>query len=171
MGLPYIGEIRMFAGNYAPSGWMFCEGQSLLIASYETLYMLIGTTYGGDGQSTFNLPDLRGRVPIHYGQAPGWGTVVLADSLGQESVTLMASQIPAHNHAVLATSAQADRRNPKGALFAKTSEPVYAVPGTVTAMAGGSTASEGGSQPHANMQPFLCVNFIIALDGIFPTPT
>jgi len=166
MSQPYIGEIRMFGGNFAPAGWSFCHGQLLPIAENEALFFLIGTTYGGDGESTFALPDLRGRIPIHQGNG-----FILAEMAGAETVTLTTNQIPTHSHSAqaVATSVAADRRNPKGAQFAQPREPAYAAPGTTVPLNAFASGTVGGSQPHENMQPFLCVNFIISLFGIFPT--
>src|SRR5262249_47926363 len=164
MAQPYVGEIRMFAGNFAPAGWMFCEGQLLPISEYETLFNLIGTTYGGDGQSTFALPDLRGRVPIHFGNS-----FTLAETGGVETVTLTVSQIPAHSHPLLATTTVATQPSPSGNLAAEASlfSPYITIPPTAP-MAPSSVGSTGGSQPHDNFQPYLCINFIISLFGIFP---
>jgi microcystin-dependent protein len=168
MAQPYIGEIRMFAGNFAPSGWMMCEGQLISISEYETLFNLIGTTYGGDGQSTFALPDLRGRLPIHQG-----GGYVLAETGGAEQVTLTVNQIPNHQHALIGSTNNATSNTPANQVVgALTSFDLYrpaAIPNT--AMAAASVGSAGGSQPHSNMQPYLCVNFIISLFGIYPSPT
>ena len=168
MAQPYVGEIRMFAGNFAPAGWMFCEGQLLPISEYETLFNLIGTTYGGDGQSTFALPDLRGRVPIHFGDG-----VALAETGGVETVTLTVSQIPAHTHALVGTSANGSSPNPGGNLLAQSAATIqpYTVEPTTLNMNPGAIGSVGGSQPHDNFQPYLCVDFIISLFGIFPSPT
>lgn len=167
MAQPYVGEIRMFAGNFAPAGWMFCEGQLLPISENETLFQLIGTTYGGDGQSTFALPDLRGRVPIHQGN--GFN---LAETGGAEKITLAVSQIPAHSHPVLGTSSIATNTGPNSAVLAQSStfDGYQSIPG-MAAMAPQGVAPIGGSQPHENLQPFLCVDFIISLFGIFPSPT
>jgi microcystin-dependent protein len=164
---PYVGEIRMFAGNFAPAGWMFCEGQLLPISENETLFNLIGTTYGGDGQSTFALPDLRGRIPIHQGN--GFN---LAQTGGAEEITLTANQIPAHNHPALATASVASDANPAGQVLGESrpgSSGYYEDVPTVN-MAGSAIASVGGSQPHTNFQPYLCVDFIISLFGLFPPP-
>lgn len=170
MAQPYIGEIRMFAGNFAPSGWLFCDGSMLPISEYDTLFSLIGTTYGGDGQNTFGLPDLRGRIPIHMGTGAGV-SYTIGEWSGAETMTLTTQQIPAHTHLILATDTVADTRNPKGARFARVRrEPVYApLTGGSTAMHAQSISAIGGSQPHNNMQPFLCINFIISLYGIFPS--
>jgi microcystin-dependent protein len=167
MAQPYVGEIRMFAGNFAPAGWMFCEGQLLPISENEVLFQLIGTTYGGDGQSTFALPDLRGRVPIHQGNG-----FILAETGGVEQVTLTSQQIPAHNHALLASldnaGASAVQNNVTGQVGATQIYREVAPAANMSALAIGAT---GGSQPHTNFQPYLCVNFIISLFGIFPSPT
>lgn len=167
MAQPYVGEIRMFAGNFAPAGWNFCEGQLLPISENETLFNLIGTTYGGDGQSTFALPDLRGRIPIHQGN--GFN---LAETGGAEEITLTVSQIPAHSHPMLATTNPATTPNPGNAVFASgvISEQYWGDPPSGSASPQAISAV-GGSQPHTNFQPYLCVNFIISLFGIFPSPT
>ena len=166
MAQPYVGEIRMFAGNFAPAGWMFCEGQLLPIRENETLFNLIGTTYGGDGQSTFALPDLRGRLPLHFGNG-----FTLAETGGVETVTLTVQQIPAHGHAYLGTTSVSNDANAINNVVGQPSSgfPYLNAPPTIT-MAPGSIASTGGSQPHNNYQPYLCVDFIISLFGIFPSP-
>jgi microcystin-dependent protein len=169
MAQPYVGEIRMFAGNFAPAGWMFCEGQLLPISENETLFQLIGTTYGGDGQSTFALPDLRGRIPIHQGNG-----FILAETGGAEEITLTVNQIAAHSHPFLAANDAASAAGPTGNLLSatNTSKKVYASAASpVGAMAPQSISATGGSQPHTNFQPYLCVDFIISLFGIFPSPT
>ncbi len=167
MAQPYVGEIRIFAGNFAPAGWMFCEGQLLPISEYETLFNLIGTTYGGDGQSTFALPDLRGRLPIHFGNG-----FTLAETGGVETVTLTVAQIPAHSHSFLATSSLANATGPNGNVLAESTLLTMFQSGAPTiAMSPGTTSSTGGSQPHDNFQPYLCVDFIISLFGIFPSQT
>lgn len=167
MAQPYVGEIRMFAGNFAPAGWMFCEGQLLPISEYETLFNLIGTTYGGDGQSTFALPDLRGRVPLHQGNG-----FALAETGGAETVTLTVSQIPAHSHPLLATSSNASQQNVQANLYAEATlfSPYINVP-PASPMSPLAISSVGGSQPHNNFQPYLCVDFIISMFGIFPSQT
>jgi microcystin-dependent protein len=167
MAQPYVGEIRMFAGNFAPAGWMFCEGQLLPISENETLFNLIGTTYGGDGQSTFALPDLRGRVPIHMGNG-----FTLAETGGVEEVTLSVNQIPIHNHAYLGTSTNANDANAVNNVVAQATAgfPYLNAPPPIP-MAPGSVGPTGGSQPHTNFQPYLCVDFIISLFGIFPAPS
>ena len=173
MGQPYIGEIRMFAGNFAPAGWAFCDGQLMPISENDALFNLIGTTYGGDGQETFALPNLQSRVPIHQG-SNGTSNYVLAETGGVEQVTLTSNQIPIHNHPFLATST-GQLASPANAFPAVASGPgldlagVYALPDTAVSMSV-SVTPMGGSQPHDNMIPFLVINFIISLFGIFPTP-
>ncbi|MFO7169466.1 MAG: tail fiber protein [Chloroflexota bacterium] len=167
MGQPYVGEIRMFAGNFAPVGWMFCEGQLLPISEFETLFQLIGTTYGGDGESTFALPDLRGRIPIHQGNG-----FILAETGGVEAVTLTVNQIPAHNHVLLASGGNATLASAEGAVLARpTTADLYRLAAPTSQMAPVMISSAGGGQPHTNFQPYLCVSFIISLFGIFPSPT
>lgn len=167
MAQPYVGEIRMFAGNYAPSGWMFCEGQLLPISEYETLFALIGTTYGGDGQATFAIPDLRGRIPIHFGSG-----FVLSESGGAEQVTLTVPQMPAHSHPLMASTQNAISAQPANSVLGQpTSIDTYRVAAPNTGLAATSIGSVGGSQPHENRQPYLCVSFIISLFGIFPSQT
>jgi microcystin-dependent protein len=166
MAQPYVGEIRMFAGNFAPAGWMFCEGQLLPISENETLFQLIGTTYGGDGQSTFALPDLRGRIPIHQGNG-----FTLAETGGAEEITLTVQQIAAHSHPWLASEAAATAVTPQGNVPGEASKRFYVVPSTTSAMAPQAVSPTGGSQPHTNFQPYLCIDFIISLFGIFPSPT
>ncbi len=167
MAQPYVGEIRMFAGNFAPAGWMFCEGQLLPISENETLFQLLGTTYGGDGESTFALPDLRGRIPIHQGNG-----FILAETGGAEEITLTVSQIAAHAHPLLASggpgTSSAAVANVTGesasiSLYIEDAPNVNLSPTAVTPV--------GGSQPHTNFQPYLCVDFIISLFGLFPSAT
>lgn len=182
MAQPYVGEIRFFAGNFAPAGWMFCEGQLLPISENEVLFQLIGTTYGGDGESTFALPDLRGRVPIHQGNG-----FILAETGGVEEITLTINQIPGHSHPVIGGALPAyganpgNTANPEGAYPALApGEKRYSTvrkeqPESMGGLDGSSVNNllmgEGGSQPHTNMQPYLCVNFIISLFGVFPSET
>lgn len=167
MAQPYVGEIRMFGGNFAPAGWMLCSGQLLPISEYETLFQLIGTTYGGDGESTFALPDLRGRLPLHQGSG-----FTLAQAGGAESVTLTVNQIPAHSHPLLASTSIPTSSSPADNVTGQSANKLYRAAGGATAlMAPGSLSPTGGSQPHDNLQPYLCVNFIISLFGIFPSPT
>jgi microcystin-dependent protein len=156
----------MFGGNFAPAGWKFCEGQLLPISENETLFQLIGTTYGGDGESTFALPDLRGRLPVHQGS-----NFVMGEMGGVESVTLTTAQIPVHGHALLASKA-AGGSNPDGAVLAtSTAIDLYRETAATQALAPQAIAPVGGSQPHENLHPYLCVSFIISLFGIFPSPT
>lgn len=169
MSQPYVGEIRMFGGNFPPNGWMFCEGQTLAISENDTLFQLIGTTYGGDGQSTFNLPDLRGRLPIHQGTNPkGGSTYTLAEQGGVETVTLTVQQIPAHGHPLLATAAGANSTSPNGNVLAKPSKNMYRPGPGSNPMNPQTVGPAGGNQPHDNFQPYLCIDFIISLFGIFP---
>jgi len=166
----YVGEVRMFAGNFAPAGWMMCEGQLLPISENETLFQLIGTTYGGDGQSTFALPDLRGRLPLHQGAG-----FTLAETGGAEEVALSVAQIPAHSHPFLATqNAAADATPSPSVLPGVSALPTVTPYGTdnpSTSLHPSASLATGGSQPHTNFQPYLCVTFIISLFGIFPSPT
>ncbi|WP_395612629.1 phage tail protein [Allosphingosinicella sp.] len=173
MSQPYVGEIRIFGGNFAPAGWMLCQGQLLPISENEVLFQLIGTTYGGDGQSTFALPNLASRVPVHQGTGPGLSTYVIGQSGGVDQVTLTQQQTPSHTHPLLATASGA-ANSPQGAYFANlTSNQAGAAayttdPPNVTLVAT-SVSVAGGSQPHDNIQPSLALNFIISLFGVFPS--
>ena len=169
MAQPYVGEIRMFAGNFAPAGWMFCSGQLLPISENETLFNLIGTTYGGDGQSTFALPQLQSRVPIHFGNG-----FILAQSGGVETVTLTTSQIPSHTHPFLATNNPANSNAPANQVPGLTQSSTITPYGTdnpLVQLNAASVGPDGGSQPHENIQPYGCLNYIISLFGIFPSQT
>jgi microcystin-dependent protein len=168
MSQPYVGEIRIFAGNFAPAGWMFCDGSLLPIADFQTLFNLIGTTYGGDGQSTFALPDLRGRVPIHMG-----GGFTLAETGGVEQVTLTTSQIPIHNHALLAAGANGNAQHPSNNCLGDGTGGLTQYHGTSgpSPMRAQSLSQIGGNQPHSNFQPYLCLSFIISMFGVFPSQT
>jgi microcystin-dependent protein len=167
MAQPYVGEIRMFGGNFAPAGWMFCDGQLLPISENETLFQLIGTTYGGDGESTFALPDLQGRVPVHQGNG-----VVLAEQAGVETVTLTVQQIPSHTHPFMASGTDGSQITASGALPANSLNITpYINQPPDTNFNAGAISPAGGSQPHENLQPYLCINFIISLYGIFPSPS
>jgi len=170
MAQPYVGEIRMFGGNFAPAGWMFCEGQLLPISEYETLFQLIGTTYGGDGQSTFALPDLRGRLPLHMGNS-----FILAETGGAESVTLTVAQMPAHSHPLMGTGNAATGVVPSSRVLPGAGPAAtitaYGTDAPPTTLSPSTLGFVGGSQPHSNFQPYLCVSFIISLFGIFPSPT
>jgi microcystin-dependent protein len=174
MAQPYVGEIRMFGGNFAPNGWMFCEGQLLPISENETLFQLIGTMYGGDGQSTFALPDLQGRIPLHFGTGPDGITYVQAEKAGVESVTLTTQQIPIHTHAQQCSSGSGlISADPVNNVASKTDLSQYSSAGATVAMGNPNLLSDptGGSQPHENCMPFLCINYIISLFGIFPSQT
>ena len=169
MSQPYVGEIRIFAGNFAPAGWMFCEGQLLPISENETLFQLIGTTYGGDGESTFSLPDLRGRVPLHQGNG-----FIVGETGGVEEVTLTAQQIPSHTHPMLGSSAQGQDGNPGNKVVAEDTvvgADLYLEDTPTVNLAPTAITPVGGSQPHTNFQPYLCVDFIISLFGRFPSQT
>jgi microcystin-dependent protein len=169
MSNPFIGEIRMFGGSFAPAGWAFCDGQLLPISENDALFQLIGTTYGGDGESTFALPDLRGRIPLHFGNG-----FILAETGGVETVTLTVQQIPAHTHPMLSAQTAATTSDPNNALLAiaplATTLP-YGTDAPLTPLAPNAVSPVGGSQPHNNFQPYLCVDFIISLFGIFPSQT
>jgi microcystin-dependent protein len=175
MAQPYVGEIRMFGGNFAPAGWMFCAGQLLPISEYETLFNLIGTTYGGDGQATFGLPNLQSRVPMHMGSLGGT-TATLAETGGTETVTLTTQQIPQHIHMMLA-SGTGSLQPPTNALPAPGSGsvtgllPYQQAGGATTALKSNMLQMSGTNQAHENIQPYLCISFIISLFGIFPSPT
>jgi microcystin-dependent protein len=171
---PFVGEICMFAGNYAPRGWAFCNGQLLPIAQYEALFVLLGTTYGGDGQNTFALPDLRSRVPLHAGLGPGLSNRTLGEASGTESVTLLSTQLPAHNHTVTlnVSTGPANTANPAAAVMAVADESRYAsavAPDAFQAATSLTLGPSGGNQPHMNLQPSQTINFIIALEGMFPS--
>ena len=177
MSNPYVGEIRMTGFNFAPAGWALCNGQVLAISEFETLFNLIGTTYSGDGQSTFQLPDLQGRIPINQGQGPGLSNYVIGQLAGSETVELIPQQLPPHGHSLQANADAAASANPTGDYLARASipslpsasVPVYASVSAAAAMNAGAIATSGASQPHDNMMPFQCVNFIISLFGIFPS--
>jgi len=178
MSQPYVGEIRLFAGNFAPVNWRFCDGSLLPISQFDVLFNLIGTTYGGDGQSTFALPDLRSRVPIHQGTGAGLPTYIIGQSGGVESVTLTTQQIPSHNHALIAAGVPGTSAVPSGTEVLANESVAhvsgganyipYTTSGLVT-MAAQSITATGGSQPHDNIQPYLAINFIISLYGIYPS--
>ncbi len=174
MAQPYLGEIRMFAGNFEPAGWMYCWGQLLPISEYETLFNLIGTTYGGDGESTFGLPDLRGRVPIHFGTSSSGVTYQISESLGVEAVTLTVQQMPNHTHPLVATNDPGAATSPTNMIPAAANVATNLPYGTDNPLGQwppSSIDTQGGSQPHTNFQPYLCVNFIISLYGIWPSQT
>jgi microcystin-dependent protein len=171
----YLGETRLFAGNFAPRGWHFCDGSLLSIAANDTLYSLIGTTYGGDGVTTFGLPDLRGRIPVGQGIAPGLSNRTLGEAAGTESVTVLTSQCPPHSHVLFASTATATSQSPEGAVTAQPANGLvfYAPPVTPTvnpvAFDKDAITPVGGNQPHSNLMASQAVNYIIALEGIYPS--
>jgi microcystin-dependent protein len=164
MAQPYVGEIRMFGGNFAPLGWLFCDGSIIPISENETLFQLIGTTYGGDGQNTFGLPDLRGRLPVHAGSG-----FTLGENGGVEEVTLTTATIPIHSHGMLASTAIPAGSSPKGSVTGQAAAKLYRAGSPTVTLNPQSLLQAGGNQPHSNMQPYLCVNFIISQYGIFPS--
>jgi len=179
MGQPFVGEIRMFGGNFAPAGWAFCEGQTIPISENDVLFNLIGTTYGGDGQETFQLPNLASRVPIHMGTGPGLSNYVIGQNGGTESVTLTTQQIPQHTHTpqvvsgspgTTGTPANNTVLSDCSSTSVNTYLPFAAANAQIT-LAANTVSQVGGSQPHENCQPFLCINFIISLFGLFPSQT
>jgi len=161
----------MFAGNFPPNGWMFCQGQTLPISENDALFTLIGTTYGGDGQETFNLPNLASRVPIHMGTGPDGTTYQIGEMAGTEQETLAITQIPSHSHPLTASTSVGNSANPQNNVVARTDGTIslYIADAPGAAMNGGAIGPAGGSQPHENDQPFLCINFIISLFGVFPS--
>lgn len=174
MAQPFIGEIRMFAGNFNPAGWEFCSGQLMPISENDTLFVVIGTTYGGDGQETFALPNLQSRIPLHFGTNAATGTTYqIGEASGVESVTLTVNQIPVHTHPLLASLDSGSQANAgNNILAAQSPVSIYrpnATPPNVP-MNASSVSAVGGSQPHDNMQPYLCINYIISLFGLFPSP-
>lgn len=171
MSSPYIGEIRLFGGNFAPSGWAFCNGALIPIAENEALFQLIGTTYGGDGQETFALPNLQSRFPIHMGTGPFGDPYQIAQMAGTEEETLTVNQTPVHTHPLIASEGAADQVTVSGNLPAEATKRFYITPGTLSAMGASAIVPAGGSQPHENIQPFLAISFIISLYGIFPSQT
>lgn len=170
MATPYLAEIRAFGFNFPPRGWALCDGQLLPINQNQALFSLLGTTYGGDGRTTFALPDLRGRTAIKYGQGPGLAAYQLGSAAGQESVTLTLDQIPAHSHGLQASSAAADQEEPSNArVLGKVEEDIYGSGEANQPLGGSAVGGTGGGQAHENMQPFLVLNFCIALQGVFPS--
>jgi microcystin-dependent protein len=165
MSQPFIGEIRMFGGNFAPVGWAFCDGQEMPISENDALFTLIGTTYGGDGQNTFALPNLQSRIPLHVGAG-----FVLGQQGGEESVTLTTNQIPVHSHTLNADENQGTQLSPTNNILAQTQNPfMYRAIAPNLPMNANSVLPAGGSQPHDNMLPFLVISFIISLFGVFPS--
>ena len=165
MSEPFLGEIRAFGFNFAPRGWAMCNGQLLPIAQNTALFSLLGTTYGGNGQTTFALPDLRGRVPVHMGQGHGLSNRIQGEQSGEENHTLIITEMPAHAHAQPASNAEQDTNRPGNAVPAKGGVYAGSTDGTVM----DASTPTGGSQPHNNMQPYLVLNYCIALQGIFPS--
>jgi len=172
MSEPFVGEIRMFAGNFTPRGWAFCDGQLIGVAQNDALFSLLGTTYGGDGRTTFGLPDMRGRIPIHQGWGPGLSNRRLGSKSGQEGEILSASQIGSHTHTSRGTTGTGTANSPDGAIFANPGGTILTYKAGATqraAMNADAIGHTGGSQEHDNVQPFVCVNFIVALFGIYPS--
>ncbi len=171
MSAAYMGEIRVFAGTFAPQNWALCNGQSLAISQNDALYALLGTTYGGDGVNTFNLPDARGRVPVGQGNGPGLTTRVLGQVYGTETVTLTTASMPAHSHSVQVSNTAANLNTPSGQMIGQGYHYLLSTtPATNTGtLLPQAVSSVGGNQPHDNMMPFLCLNFILCLQGIFPS--
>lgn len=171
MSEPFIAEIRIFAGNFAPRGWAFCDGQLLQIAQNTALFSLVGTTYGGDGRNTFGLPNLQGRAPMHPGRGPGLTPRQLGERSGSESVTLTGAQMPAHTHTMRATNSPAASRDPAGNALARSrgGSAYRSDAANLESMDASALPSVGGGQTHNNMQPFLAMYFIIALQGLYPT--
>lgn len=174
MASPYIGEIRMFGGTFAPVGYAICQGQLLPISQYQALFAILGTTYGGDGVSTFGLPDLRGRGPVHAGQGPGLSPRTPGEQTGVENTTLTVGNLPAHNHLISASTNAADQNSPAGAICAAAQDQSggtqeYTKTASNTAMLNTAVSIAGGSQPFEILQPLTCINFIIALEGVFPS--
>lgn len=167
---PYLGTIMLFGGNFAPRGWVFCNGQLLSIANDSALFALLGTTYGGDGQTTFAVPDLRSRVPIHQGQGPGLSNYIMGQQAGTETVTLTSNQIPSHTHAVGVSSSDASTGTPSPSVtLGVAAGEIYIADAADGAMNAQSIGLAGGSQPHDNLQPYLALNYVIATEGIFPS--
>lgn len=170
MSEPFVGEIRMFAGNFAPRGWAFCDGQLLAVSQNDALFSLLGTIYGGDGRTTFGLPDARGRVPIHAGSGPGLSPRRLGAKGGAENVTLTVNQLPSHTHPMNASMDLAADSNPQGNVPGQSPSIDLYIEDTQTQnMASTALTNTGGSRSHTNLSPFLCINMIIALVGIYPS--
>jgi microcystin-dependent protein len=159
----------MFAGNFAPRGWALCDGQLLPIAQNTALFSLVGTTYGGDGRTTFGLPDLRGRAPMQPRQGPGLSNHLLGEKSGDETITLTQVQLPSHTHALRAADEDAEQTDPTGRVYAISDDDLYRASGTMVDMSAETTTVTGGGQSHSNMQPYLAINFIICLQGIYPS--
>ncbi len=172
MSDPFIGEIRMFAGNFAPRFWALCDGQLLAVSQNDALFSLFGTIYGGDGRTTFGLPDLRGRIPVHAGTGPGLSQRRLGSRGGSETATVAVNQLPVHSHPLQASTNLADEASPAGNVIAQPSAAdLYFPIAPTNPMAAASVTQTGGGQSHPNVMPFLCINFIVALSGVYPSRT
>jgi microcystin-dependent protein len=172
MADPFVAEIRIFPFNFAPKGWAFCDGQILPISQNTALFSLLGTTYGGNGQSTFALPNMQGNAPMHPGQGPGLSLHDLGETGGSETVTLLGSEIPAHSHGFVCSNADSNAQGPDGNRFGGgIGIALYATPGALAPLAPEALTPAGGDLPHNNMQPYLTLNFCIALQGVFPPRT
>ena len=170
MSEPFVGEIRMFAGNFAPRGWAFCDGQLLAVSQNDALFSLLGTIYGGDGRTTFGLPDIRGRLPVHAGSGPGLSQRRLGAKGGAESVTLTVNQLPSHTHDYNASTAAGAQSSPNNNVVSgRPGDATYTEDTATSAMANNAISSVGGSRSHSNLMPYLCINYIIALFGIYPS--
>ena len=169
MSQPYVGEIRLVGFNFAPTGWMLCNGQSLPISEYSTLFNLIGTTYGGDGQTTFNLPNLQSRIPFHMGSNSNGDNFIIGQIAGSESVTLNTLQIPSHSHTLATNSGTGSQPSPAADVWAGSTLDQYSTEAPANAMSSNGTTNSGGSVPHDNVSPILVVNFVISLFGIYPS--
>ena len=169
MSDPFLAQIGMFAGNFAPRGWAFCDGQLLPIAQNSALFSLLGTTFGGDGRTTFALPDLRGRAPMQPRQGPGLSNHLLGEKSGSETATLTEAQLPSHTHALRAVDEDAAQTDPANRAYAVTDDDLYLASGAMVDMSAETTTSTGGGQTHNNMRPFLAINFIICLQGVYPS--
>jgi len=169
MSEPFVGEIRFFAGNFAPRGWAFCDGQLLAVSQNDALFSLLGTIYGGDGRTTFGLPDMRGRLPLHAGTGPGLSPRRLGAKGGAEKVTLTVNQMPSHTHRLKGATALAGEETPEGNVTGQAETLLYGREATFANMAASSISGVGGSRSHTNLMPFLCINLIIALVGIYPS--
>jgi len=165
---PFLGEIKMFAGNFAPRNWAFCDGQLLGISQYDALFSLLGTIYGGDGRTTFGLPDLRGRIPIHMGTGPGLSNYRIGQKAGAENVTLTVSQLPPHTHPSASTNAP-NAGTARGTLLATQTDVNLYGPNATAEMDPDASRAVGGNQQHTNIMPFQCIHYIIALFGIYPS--
>jgi len=166
---PFLAEVRIVGFNFAPRGWAFCDGQILPINQNQSLYSLLGTTYGGDGRTSFALPDLRGRVPIHVGRSDGGDAHSLGQKSGEETHTLNANEMPQHTHSEVASSVSANQPTPGGHVLATTTDNIYGPKSGSSTLNTGSILNVGGGQAHDNMQPYLALNFCIALQGLFPS--